>query len=60
VPAGSSGSKSGLIFACCGQFYLVAVTIETVFGVKVLRKLQLKDQEIALKDGPFVSEYESA
>ena len=43
-----------------GGFYAVILVIETVFGVKVLRKLQLKDQEIALEDGPVVSEYESA
>ena len=43
-----------------GGFYLVILVIETAFGVKVLRKLQMKDQEIALKDVPVVSEYESA
>jgi len=41
-------------------FWAVILVIETVFGVKVLRKLQLKDQEIALNDVPVVSEYESA
>jgi hypothetical protein len=42
-----------------GTFYIIILVVETAFGVKVLRKLQMKDQEIARKDEPVVSEYES-
>lgn len=41
-----------------GTFYIIILIVETAFGVKVLRKLQAKDQEIARKDEPVVSEYE--
>ncbi len=41
-----------------GTFYVIILVVETAFGVKVLRKLQLKDQEIVRKDEPVVSEYE--
>ena len=41
-------------------FYVVILVVETAFGVKVLNKLHLKDQEIARKDEPVVSEYEPA
>lgn len=42
-----------------GAFYVIILVLETAFGVKVLKKLHVKDQEIVRKDEPVVSEYES-